>query len=63
MEFGIFTQFDLRNEQSVHDSITEWVDLAFEADQMGVELRPFRLWRGPQLVSGLLMEKVAPEFK
>ena len=37
MEFGIFTQFDLRTDRSVHESITEWVDLAIEADQMGVD--------------------------
>jgi len=37
VEFGIFTQFDVRNERSVHDSITEWVDTAIEADAMGVD--------------------------
>jgi hypothetical protein len=37
MEFGIFTQFDLRNERSVNESITEWVNVALEADQMGVD--------------------------
>jgi alkanesulfonate monooxygenase SsuD/methylene tetrahydromethanopterin reductase-like flavin-dependent oxidoreductase (luciferase family) len=37
VEFGIFTQFDLRNERSVNDSITAWVDIAIEADQMGID--------------------------
>jgi alkanesulfonate monooxygenase SsuD/methylene tetrahydromethanopterin reductase-like flavin-dependent oxidoreductase (luciferase family) len=37
MEFGIFSQFDVRTDRSVHDSIDEWVDLAIEADQMGVD--------------------------
>jgi alkanesulfonate monooxygenase SsuD/methylene tetrahydromethanopterin reductase-like flavin-dependent oxidoreductase (luciferase family) len=37
VEFGIFTQFDLRSDRTVHDSICEWVDTALEADQMGVD--------------------------
>jgi alkanesulfonate monooxygenase SsuD/methylene tetrahydromethanopterin reductase-like flavin-dependent oxidoreductase (luciferase family) len=37
VEFGVFTQFDLRRDRSVHDSISEWVDTALEADQMGVD--------------------------
>lgn len=37
MEFGIFSQFDLREGRSEHDAFNEWVDLACAADELGID--------------------------